>query len=103
MPEQLLNDAQVRAALEQVGGERMTQRMWTDAAFEARSRGRMPDRRPGLLPGQPPSAVAEEQIASRRSATRWASSLHSFGTFSSAPIRDTSSTPASPGRQYSNA
>src|SRR4029079_12024449 len=56
MPEQLLDDAQVRSALEEVGRERVAQRVRTDAVGQARPRGCALDRGPRLLAGEPPAA-----------------------------------------------
>src|SRR6476620_3982879 len=61
MPEQLLDDAQVGSALEQVRGERVSQGMRTDPLGDAGTvRGAL-DGRPDLLPRQAPATIAEEQ------------------------------------------
>ena len=61
MAEQLLDDAQVGAALEQVRRERVAQRVRADTFGEAGGGGRPLDRGPGLLARQPAAAVAQEQ------------------------------------------
>src|SRR6185295_6563837 len=63
MPEQLLDDAQVGSALEQVRCERVAQRVWADPVREARARGCTLDRGPGLLTSEPPTPIAEEEGA----------------------------------------
>ena len=63
MPEQLLDDAQVGPALEQVGRERVAQRVRADPLGEPGAGGRALDRGPRLLAGEPPAAVAEEERA----------------------------------------
>ena len=70
MPEQLLDDAQVGPALEQVGRERVAQRVRADPVGEAGPSGRALDRGPRLLAGQPPAAIAEEQRAAAKRARR---------------------------------
>src|SRR5918998_396332 len=63
MAEQLLDDAQVGSALQQVGRERVAQRVRADAVREpGGSRGGLDDG-PRLLACEPPPAVAEEQRA----------------------------------------
>src|SRR6266446_1463672 len=61
MTEQLLNDPEVGAALEEVRRERVPERMGRDALGEPGSAGRRADGREGLLAGQPPAAIADEQ------------------------------------------
>ena len=61
MPEQLLDDAQVGPALEQMRRERVAQRVRADPLGEAGARGRALDRGPGLLAGEPAAAIAEEE------------------------------------------
>src|SRR4051794_30680440 len=61
MPEQLLDDTQVRAALEQMRRERVAQRVRTHPPFEPGARRGAADGGPCLLPGEPSSAVPEEQ------------------------------------------
>src|SRR6266550_38757 len=61
MTKQLLDDAQVGAALEEMRRERVPQRMWADAIAEAGAGRRALDRRPRLLAREPPPAIAEEQ------------------------------------------
>ena len=51
MAEQLLDDAQVRAALEKMRGEGVPQRVRADALGEARRARRVLDGGPRLLPG----------------------------------------------------
>ena len=63
MTEQLLDDAQVGPALEQMGRERMTERVGADAVGEPGRAGRALDRGPGLLTGQPAAPISEEQRA----------------------------------------
>jgi len=63
MPEQLLDDAQVGSALEQMGRERVAQRMWADPIGEAGACGGALDRGPRLLASEPPAAIAEEEWA----------------------------------------
>ena len=53
MPEQLLNDAQVGAALEEVGRERMAQGVGRDPVAEAGGPGGPLDDRPGRLAAEP--------------------------------------------------
>src|SRR5215211_1933778 len=61
VPEELLDRPQVGASLEQVGGERVAQGVWRDAALERRATGR--DSQPAAHVGgrQPPAALREEQ------------------------------------------
>ena len=66
MPEQLLDDAQVGAALEQMRRERVAQRVRADPIGEAGAGGGALDRRPGLLARQPAAAIAEEERAAAR-------------------------------------
>ena len=61
MTEQLLDDAQVGPALEQVRRERMAERVRADPAAEAGPPGRATDRRPGRLARETPAPVAQEQ------------------------------------------
>ena len=61
MPEQLLDDAQVGPALEQMRRERVAQRVRADPLGEAGARRRALDRGPGLLARQPAAAVAQEE------------------------------------------
>ena len=61
MSEQLLNDPQVGSALEQMGRERVAERVRADPSAEAGGPGRRPDDRERLLPGEPAAAIAEEQ------------------------------------------
>src|SRR6187551_2619715 len=66
MSEQLLDDAQVGAALEQMGREAVPQRVRTDPLGQAGPCRCALDARPGLLPRQPPAAIAEEQRPAAR-------------------------------------
>src|SRR6266705_2122200 len=66
MTEQLLDDPQIRTALEQVRRKRMAQGMWTDSIGETRLGSGAFDRRPRLLPGETPTAVAQEERAAPR-------------------------------------
>ena len=61
MPKQLLDDAQVRAAGQQMGGERVPQRVRADPPRQARPICRAFDDRPGLLAGEPTPPDGEEQ------------------------------------------
>ena len=70
MPEQLLDDAQVGPALEQVRRERVAQRVRADPIGEAGPRGGALDRGPRLLAGQPAAAIAEEERAAAERARR---------------------------------
>jgi hypothetical protein len=63
MPEQLLDDAQVGSTLEQMGRERVAQRMRADSIGEAGPRCGALDRGPRLLASEPPAAIAEEEWA----------------------------------------
>ena len=63
MPEQLLDDAQVGAALEQMCRERVAQRVWADPIAKACAGGRALDRGPRLLARQPPASIAKEERA----------------------------------------
>ena len=58
MSEQLLDDAQVGAALEQMGRERVAQRVRADPVREARRARRGLDRAPCLLPRQAAATLA---------------------------------------------
>ena len=61
MTEQLLDDAQVSPALEQVRREGVSQGVGADARAEPRQLGRALDGGPSLLASQPAAALAEEQ------------------------------------------
>ena len=61
MPEQLLDDPQVRSALEQMRGERVPQGVRADAFGDAGTVRCALDGRPHLLPRQAATAIAEEQ------------------------------------------
>ena len=61
MPEQLLDDAQVGTALEQVRRERVAERVRADLAAQAGALGGGGHGGPGLLAREPSTAVAEEQ------------------------------------------
>ena len=67
MPEQLLDDAQVGAAFEQMRRERVAQRVRADPLGEAGRGRRALDRGPGLLAREASPAIAqEERPAARR-------------------------------------
>ena len=68
MTEQLLDDPQIRAALQQMRGERVAQRVRADPPGEVRPRGSALDRRPGLL-ASPVAPAAELRMSSSRAAT----------------------------------
>ena len=70
MPEQLLDDAQVGPAFEQMRGERVAQRVRADPLGEAGTSRRALDRGPGLLAREASAAIAqEERPAARRCCT----------------------------------
>jgi hypothetical protein len=59
--EELLHDTDVRPAVEEVGGERVPQRVRRHRRRHAGSLGRLDQDRPRALPGQPPAPGVEEQ------------------------------------------
>src|SRR3989304_1380814 len=61
MPEQFLDDPQVRAALEQVRGERVAQRVWRDVLIQARPPRRVLDGPPGGHAPQTPATARNEE------------------------------------------
>src|SRR3954470_14471130 len=61
VPEQLLHDTDVGAAVEEVGGEGVPQRVRRDLRRQAGPLGRRPQDRPRALPRQRPAADVEEQ------------------------------------------
>src|SRR3954468_18566658 len=61
MSEQLLDDPQIRAALEEMGREGMAERVRRDIAGEPRPTGGGADHRERLLSGEPTTPIAEEQ------------------------------------------
>ena len=63
MPEQLLDDAQVGPALEQMRGERVAQRVGADPIGQSGAGGGSLDRGPCLLARQPATSIAEEERA----------------------------------------
>src|SRR4051794_41162603 len=63
MTEQLLDDPQVRAALEEMRRERVAQRVRADPVAEPGIACRRFHGRPRLLAREPPAAVADEQRA----------------------------------------
>ena len=66
--EQLLDHADVGAAVEQVGGERVPQRVRRDLGVHPGPLGRLAEHRPRALPGQPPAAGVEEHRGQPRPA-----------------------------------
>src|SRR6478672_4642717 len=63
MTEQLLDDAQVGPAFQEMGRERMAQGVRADPPRQTGTLRRRCDRRPGLLPSESPAAIAHEQRA----------------------------------------
>src|SRR4051812_48538036 len=61
MSQQFLDDAQVRATLQEVGRERVPQRVRADLRSESRGRRGALDHRPGLLPREPLPCSTDEQ------------------------------------------
>ena len=66
MAEQLLDDAQVGAALEEMRRERVAQGVRADPVVEAGAGAPRLDRGPRLLPGEAATAVAQEQRPAAR-------------------------------------
>ena len=97
MPQQLLDDAQVRAALEQMRREGVAQRVRRDPVVEARAaRGRFTDR-PGLLPREPAAAAVRKTGPPR---TRPGAALDAPATPArTSPVVAIRATPAPPRRR----
>src|SRR5690349_15856031 len=62
--EQLLHDAHVRPSVEQVGGERVPQRVGREVSVEAGPLGGCPQHGPRRLARQPPAPLVEEHCGS---------------------------------------
>src|SRR5689334_243467 len=65
MPEQLLDGAQVGAALQEMRCERMPERMRTDAALGGEAIDVLPEQAIDAPPGQPRAAIVDEQRIAR--------------------------------------
>src|SRR6476660_2565698 len=72
MPEQFLNDPQVCPTLEEMGRERVAERVRAHPFCEPRGGGGTLHCGPGLLPGEPSATIAEEE----RPALRWQDMPH---------------------------